>query len=598
MFRTYPSKVITFFIGISLLALLLHPAKGLTKDYYLKESTVNIEIQESGLVRVTEKITYSFSGRFRFIERIIPLRGLRIENLSASVKGAAALFRKRIEQGKGLIVTAYISEDPNNINMGIENKDVTLIISYDLIGALKVFQDVAELFPKLWGEGWEKPLKLLKGEIELPQAGKVSLWIHPKDYLESIQQRGEKIILVFKNIPANQFIEARLIIPKEWFANATFAKKYDYPALSQIKEIETSYERKGTLLAMLAIAIIFIALFTPLFIYIKWGREVKISYHAPYEHEPPYPDPPSFVNAIMMGKIGVPTLEGFIGSILELVRKKFLEIRTEKGNDIILKIKGGSDDDLPIVEKEILDFLKSELKDGEKSWKVLTEKWKNSFKFKDFFDLWKEKVTWELNPARFFTDIGSKLLKLYGLIAIFLGIPFIALSSISQYRMFYPKIWNLLLASLGILILSGIISFFMPEQVGGRWTPFGRLYYMKWNAFKRFLSDFSLLKMHPPSSIAIWDKYLVYATALGVAEKTWKAMKFLIPKEVIHESTFYPVWNMPPIWIGTFRSSLAEAYSVKASEGIEKDVFSGFLGGSGGIGGIGGGFGGGGGRAG
>ncbi|KUK14573.1 MAG: hypothetical protein XD52_0154, partial [bacterium 42_11] len=64
------------------------------------------------------------------------------------------------------------------------------------------------------------------------------------------------------------------------------------------------------------------------------------------------------------------------------------------------------------------------------------------------------------------------------------------------------------------------------------------------------------------------------------------------------ESTFYPVWNMPPIWIGTFRSSLAEAYSVKASEGIEKDVFSGFLGGSGGIGGIGGGFGGGGGRAG
>ncbi|MCX8127396.1 MAG: DUF2207 domain-containing protein [Synergistetes bacterium] len=580
--------------------ILFLPLEGLAKNYYLKEANVEIKALESGLVKVTEKITYSFSGRFRFVERIIPLRDIFIENVSASVKGAAALFQKRVEQGKGIIITAYISEDPQNINKGVENKDITLIISYDIKGALKLFQDVAELFPKLWGEGWSKPLNLLKGEIELPKtiSKEVKYWIHPKDYLKETRLEGNKLLLNFENIPSHQFIEIRLLMPKEWFVNAIFAKKYNYPALRKIEEIELSYERKSSLFMGLALLTAALSIFIPLVIYLKWGREPKVSYYAPYEHEPPYPDPPSFVNAIMMGKIGIPTLEGFIASILELIRKGFLEIENEKGSDIIIKIKKTNNEELNPPEKEILNFLKEELKNEGKGWKKLTEAWKNSTKFKDFFDLWKDIVTQELNPTRFFTATGSKLLKIYGSLAFFLGIILMAILTAGSQRMFYPKVWNLLMLSMGLLTISGIISFFLPEQVGGRWTPFGRVYSMRWKAFKRFLSDFSLLKMHPPTSIAIWDKYLVYATALGVAEETWKAMKFLIPRETIRESSFYPVWDFPTVWIGNLRSSLMDAYIVKTQDYTEKSIFSDFLGGSGGIGGIGRGFGGGGGRAG
>ena len=33
------------------------------------------------------------------------------------------------------------------------------------------------------------------------------------------------------------------------------------------------------------------------------------------------------------------------------------------------------------------------------------------------------------------------------------------------------------------------------------------------------------MKEHPPESIVIWNQYLVYATALGVADKVYESMK-------------------------------------------------------------------------
>ena len=48
---------------------------------------------------------------------------------------------------------------------------------------------------------------------------------------------------------------------------------------------------------------------------------------------------------------------------------------------------------------------------------------------------------------------------------------------------------------------------------------------LKWKNFKKFLSDNSLMKEHPPESIVIWNQYLVYATALGVADKVYESMK-------------------------------------------------------------------------
>lgn len=52
--------------------------------------------------------------------------------------------------------------------------------------------------------------------------------------------------------------------------------------------------------------------------------------------------------------------------------------------------------------------------------------------------------------------------------------------------------------------------------------------YAKWKAFKRFLKDFGTFSQIELPEIYLWDKYLVYATVLGIAKKVSKTMKIKI----------------------------------------------------------------------
>ncbi len=98
--------------------------------------------------------------------------------------------------------------------------------------------------------------------------------------------------------------------------------------------------------------------------------------------------------------------------------------------------------------------------------------------------------------------------------------------------------------------------------------------------------DFSLIKEYPPESIAIWNKYLVYATALGIADKVRKSMEMTLPTDELARSDIYlfHYYGGYVILSSTLDAGMATATS-------------GDSGGLGGVGGVGGGSGGGGGGA-
>ena len=146
------------------------------------------------------------------------------------------------------------------------------------------------------------------------------------------------------------------------------------------------------------------------------------------------------------------------------------------------------------------------------------------------------------------------------------------------------KILVILIAAFGIVM---IIFSAVFEKALGRWTPEGRLFYERWNNFKKYLTDFSALKEHPPESIELWDSYLVYATALGVAEEVLKNMSLVVPAEQMETSHFYYVYHS----FGQFGSGFESAYSSSAPSSAPSSY------GSGGVSGVGGGSGGGGGGA-
>jgi uncharacterized membrane protein len=54
----------------------------------------------------------------------------------------------------------------------------------------------------------------------------------------------------------------------------------------------------------------------------------------------------------------------------------------------------------------------------------------------------------------------------------------------------------------------------------------------RWAAFRRFLTDFAGMKEAVPGSIAVWEQYLCYGIAFGVAERVLAAAQLHAPPEL------------------------------------------------------------------
>ena len=112
----------------------------------------------------------------------------------------------------------------------------------------------------------------------------------------------------------------------------------------------------------------------------------------------------------------------------------------------------------------------------------------------------------------------------------------------------------------------------------------------RWQAFRRYLADFSRLQEAPAISLKLWEEFLVYAVALGVAEDVLEAARLHAPPTLEETSSLY--WYSGHGYGG---------HSANAFAGIEQALTGAFAhpgssGGGGGFSGGGGGGGGGGGR--
>ena len=136
--------------------------------------------------------------------------------------------------------------------------------------------------------------------------------------------------------------------------------------------------------------------------------------------------------------------------------------------------------------------------------------------------------------GKIFNKKGDTYLKIFGIVGIVVaGIVFFF--TITDPL---PAASYALVAAI-VLGLVSIISLLLPQKVGGQWTTYGEEYDAKWHNFKKYIQDFSLIKEYPPESVAIWNKYLVYATALGAAEAVKKAMELYLPSDQLEGSDIY-----------------------------------------------------------
>lgn len=527
------------------------------RSYSIPSLDMDLFLQNDGSIHVKETIHYSFSGTYNGVYRDLPLKnGQILQNVKVSTQGAYS-SQEIIDQGTNQRIKIYLYSDAAKTT-SISSKDVDVTLEYDLLHVLRFYNDIAELQYKMVGEGWEVPIGQLNAKIHVPSSDGVKYWLNPPYYAKNSSWQGNTLEVTSGNIPSGDYFEVRMVLPKSQFsANPTNGTIINQDALSQIEQIQNDYQNqlnfKSILYSILAILMI-LAIFIPVIIYFRYGREPKIDYQAEYERDIPTDDPPALVNAIcgpgFSKKIGEPDMDGFKATIMDLIDRKYLLMEKEPpskegygiDDSMFLKMNPGKDkSSLKEFELDILNFLEQFEEDGLISLDQISADLSDretAKSFRDTYNNWKtdikDKFLSDDQLNKIFIKKGDTYLKIFGVVGIIVAaiVFFITITDS------LPAAGYALLASIVLGVVS-IISLILPQKIAGQWTTYGEEYDAKWHNFKKYIQDFSLIKEYPPESVAIWNKYLVYATALGAADAVRKAMELYVPSDQLEGSDIY-----------------------------------------------------------
>ena len=535
--------------GIIILALILLSAANATyakdKEYNIIDALIDLTVHEDGLLHVNESYTYSFKGEFNGVYRDIPLKqGESVENLKVNIDGAYGNYEVSDDNGKKH-VKVYLWADEAHTKK-IHDQNVKITYSYDMKNIVTLYNDVGSLQYKLWGEDWDSDVNKITANIHLPGDKDIVYYLNPEYYNSSDSINGNTINIVTKNIPKDKFYELQVLMPLNDFKNTQYAKHVDIPGKEQIMQKQADYKQSvsfwGNIFNILS-AICIISPFSLILVYLKYGREPKVDYNGIYERELPTNDSPAVVNALLnRSSIGKPDMKGFEATIMDLIDRKVFKIiieESEHTSDLILEFDENQYSELSIDEQKVFDLLNTFAYDNKLNVSELSSELNNEYNGKLFaekFDEWKGIIEDECigkdRLSEFFNNTGTRLSSVF----TGCGLVFAALLFIISIFSSHPAAKNAIFAAIFLGIISVIVGL-IPEDIFGHWTAEGRVYYLKWMNFKKFLKDNSLIKEHPPESIVIWNKYLVYGTALGVADEVYESMKLYKPD--VYEDDYY-----------------------------------------------------------
>lgn len=410
-----------------------------------------------------------------------------------------------------------------------KNSKTVFYLEYTVMNILVEHNDSAEFYYSFLSKDFKDTIKDTKIMVYLPYASEelFKVWAHGQRDATVQKDEGKKgVVAYINNYQVGSGIDIRILFDKELFMiNINENKKSKMDAIPIVEKIEegradvaNKYRKLDMFYyyGMYAIEILYICsiLGLTVYIYIKYDKEDKSSFQGKYYREFIDDYPVEVVEYLMNKNV---TANGFSASILNLIYKKKIEIeKIPKKKDDYKFIKN-NEIDLSNSEIIIMNLLFNEIGNGKE---VLLSDIKNSAKkvtssgkssVYGTFSLWQENVIKESTKQNFYID-NQKIKFAFGLLGI-LGIMIFVMDFMLDLTILK---WFTL--ALSIIFTIYILSF-------KKRTKKGNEDYAKWTGFKNFLNDFGRLNEKELPEIKLWERYLVYATIFGVADKLRNTMK-------------------------------------------------------------------------
>lgn len=596
-------------ISLSFLLVLILPMRSVqAKSYEIINYDVTVDIVEDGSAYFKEKITYDFEGDFN---------GFLFDLDYEPHETPTDLLVKVEEVGKEPVIISrdnsqtsgtYEVEDTGTylnftVYKPVEDQALTVVYEYRIPDMVTNYNDIAQFNRKVIGGAWEDVLYDVDIRISLPhpvEPGELQAWAHGDATGQVTIENDQFVDLSLDANPAETFVEANVIFPTYVTFDNTNQVEEDRLQTILANEASLQREQEAQRERFLLISII-LGIIGPIFtLFVLWWLRKKYMQTNPNPYQEPdyvYELPEDMSPAIMMKAVFKknPDAVDVSATILDLVRKGYLkmeELDLPRGFDYRLtKLKEPSDA-LFEHEKQLLFWLIDQTGDGQSvTFSEIEESDASPKKAKRFNEEREEWVRTVGEDAQSYTEhyraphaslaFGLMLMSVMASIIFFVGL--VAAAFILDVP------WLHVLAILGLGL--GIYTAYYYSQHPPL-TPEGDRAAKDWRAFKRMLEDVGDFRMEDIGSVGLWDVYVVYATAFGIAEKVLEQMAIQYPEDLVQStSLFYPYYYYNPFYIGFVNQSVSSGMTAAAPSSSTSGSGGGFSGGS--SGGSGGGSGGG-----
>ena len=498
----------------------------------------------------------------------------------------------------GLVNSNGAFEIAWGVGLDDEEDTRTYEISYTVEDAVSKYNDYAELYWQFIGEDFEIDADKITGTIELPESANstedIKVWGHTEGLNGEIYATAtNEITFELNNFYAGRFVEVRTLFPSYMIENTN--RTYSTDRYEEVVQEETEWVNEAnarrrqeeikdliiTILMIIAIIIITVILIVKA---VKYGKKLKtLNKYKPEQELEYFRDLPS--KDVTPGEATYILQEAYYGfsssfgrifsaTMLDLKLKDYIDLRVEKDKkdkDVIyIKRIKPSDEKLKNDEKKVLDFI----------YKV--EKKKEEITIKQ---LEKYITSHSSSVQKLIEQSGKDIedqLVLEGILNKSNKEEYIKYQTMSGLYFVFAIIVLMFAFPVSIaLIVNGILCFKIKKRINVL-TQKGIDSKEKWKGLKKYMEDFSLLNEKEVPAIEVWEKYLVYATVFGIADKVLEQLKTVYPNidqmDVSASAYMYFMYhsNFSTSFNSAISSSISSSYSSATGGG------GGFSGGGGG----------------
>lgn len=617
-------------------------------EYSIDKVDIDATVRTDGSVVVSEVREFSFDGDFHGVYWKIPKGEYEGTSISSEVNkvgelGSGGEFQefKRVQEGDadyGQDGTYLVTDEGAYVKVKIysahSDDTADFAITYTDQNLARRYEDTSELYWKFVSDGWDVESENVTCTVHLPvpdgetvTAGKtVRAWGHgPLD--ASLSFKGNDIIYTVPGVGSDEFAEARIVFPASWLSDApTSNKKVLSTVLDEEQKWADEANERRAQARMVSYAALGIGVLVALLAgAVSLGR--LSSYrkrHTPqfddkYFRDVPTDDHPAVLGALLNDD--EPTDDDMSAALVRLtdmgalkLEKVAIESRgvfgRKKSEDDYALTKVDNAGGVPAsksataIDRSTLKFFDKVLSKckGRENGVLYFSDFEKVAKdkpeaYNDAYENWKTDVKAQAEQRGFFVDRNSNG---QGLVvgAVMLDILAAAALLFMTIAEVLPVGWGLGVVLL--LAMSAALGFVVLRRMDNLSEEAVEVI-AKLKALRRWLKDFTRLEEAVPQDVILWNRLLVMAVSLGVAEEVIEQLKVAAP-QVLEDPVVAPVygWYMyPHTALGSpasrLGSSVTSSHKVSSAAMAASSMSSGGGGGGGFSGGGGGGFGGGGG---